>query len=373
MKTVNFDLTQDQEMLKSLAERFVTDRYDVARRREYLDEPQGFDARGWQLLGEIGIIAAPFSADEGGLGLDAMGIAVIHEALGHGLAVEPLIESVLTAGRLFAALASPQQRNRWLDSVVSGQARLSLAHAERGSRNGSVYVATSAQERAGQTVLSGQKPFAISGYGADAHIVSARHDGAPADSTGWAFYLVMADAAGVEATPWRLADGSRAALLKFDEVAAEPLGSAQQAPLALANAERLASLARSAEALGIMERMFSDTLDYLRTREQFGQPLGKFQAIQHRMAAQYAVLTQARALVELAVVKQGEAGFARAVHGARAFVAGHSLELGHEMIQFHGGMGVTDELALGFAHKRLLVLSRWPDDAGNTLDSYIDS
>ncbi|WP_239806201.1 acyl-CoA dehydrogenase family protein [Croceicoccus hydrothermalis] len=370
---MNFDLTEDQEMLKAVAERFVTDRYDVERRRQYLDEAGGFGAENWSLLGELGIIAAPFDEALGGLDLDATGVAVVYEALGRGLFVEPLIENALMAGRVFAAIADEAQRTKWMDAILSGEKRLAMAHAERGSRNGSLCVRTRADVSGKDATLCGHKPFVVAGFNADAYIVSARHDGGPSDASGWAFYLVPADARGLTVKPWRMADGSMAATLDFDETPAIVLDAGENAADVLTSVETLVSLARSAEMLGIMERMFADTLDYLRTREQFDQPIGKFQAIQHRMAAQYAILTQARALVELAVVKEAKPEFAKAVDGARAFIAGHALEMGHEMIQFHGGMGITDELALGFGHKRLLVLSRWPDDADTALDRYIDA
>ena len=134
----------------------------------------------------------------------------------------------------------------------------------------------------------------------------------------------------------------------------------------------LASLARSAEMLGIMERMLAETQEYLRTRNQFGTSLGKFQAIQHRMVTQYTVIEQGRALLNLAQVSWGKPEFARAVAGVRAYLALNAIELGHEMIQFHGGMGVTDELSVGGAHKRLLLLSRWPVDPDTALDCFAE-
>jgi alkylation response protein AidB-like acyl-CoA dehydrogenase len=164
-----------------------------------------------------------------------------------------------------------------------------------------------------------------------------------------------------------MADGSMAAELTLDDVPAIRLAGGLAA---LAEAEALATLARCAEALGIMERIFQETLAYLRTREQFGAPLGSFQAIQHRMVAQYAVIERGRALLDLALVSWGSADFARNAQGARAYIADASVTLGHEMIQFHGGMGVTDELAVGGGHKRLLVLSRWPEPPLAALDRY---
>ena len=158
-----------------------------------------------------------------------------------------------------------------------------------------------------------------------------------------------------------------AAALTLDDAPATRLDGGLSA---LADAEAFAALARSAEALGIMERIFQETIDYLRTREQFGARLGSFQAIQHRMVTQYSVIERSRALLNLALVSWQTEDFVRNVQGARAFIADASVTLGHEMIQFHGGMGVTDELAVGGGHKRLLVLSRWPEPPLAALDRY---
>ncbi|WP_068071628.1 acyl-CoA dehydrogenase family protein [Novosphingobium lentum] len=369
---MNFDLSEDDEMLKALAERFVSDRYDLDRRRAYLAEPQGFARDNWALLGELGLIGALFEADDGGLGLDATAVATVFEALGRGLVVEPLIENVLLAGRLFAAGATDSLRGDWLPRLLDGSARVALAHVEAGARNGNLWVNARARPDGDGAVLSGTKDYVPCGSGADGYIVTARDAGAPGDANGLGLWFVPAEAPGLQASSWRMADGTMAVSLAFDNVAARRLTGGADL---LASAETLASLARAAEALGVMQRLFDDTLDYLRTRQQFGAPLASFQAIQHRMAAQYAAIEQSRALVELAIVSQPGAsqpgeGFATAVYGARAFIADASLMLGHEMIQFHGGMGVTDELAVGHGHKRLLVLSRWPEDGGAALDRF---
>jgi alkylation response protein AidB-like acyl-CoA dehydrogenase len=368
---VNFDLSEDEEMLKALTERFVTDHYDHDSRRAFLGEPGGFSGANWALLGELGLIAAPFPEDLGGLGLDATGIATVFEALGRGLVVEPLAEAVVMAGRLFAATAPQALRDEWLDALLSGEKRLALADAEARTRDGLVWVETTAVADGDGWRLTGTKPYCAAGGGADGYVVSARLSGAPGDAAGVALFLVAAGTPGAAARDWTMADGSVATSLDLTD-AVVPAGHrlGDDGLSAIAEASDLAALARSAEALGIMERMFRDTLDYLRTRDQFGSALGSFQAIQHRMVAQYAVIEQSRALLNLALVSwQGE-GFAQAVRGARAFIADASVELGHEMIQFHGGMGVTDELAIGGGHKRLLVLSRWPEGPLTALDRY---
>lgn len=368
---MNFDLSEDEEMLKALTERFVTDHYDHDSRRAFLGEPGGFSGANWQLLGELGLIAAPFPEEMGGLGLDATGIATVFEALGRGLVVEPLAEAVVMAGRLFAMTAPEALQGEWLDALLTGEKRLALAHAEAKSRDGLVWVETSAMAEGDGWRLTGTKPYCAAGGGADGYIVSARISGEPTDADDVALFLVPAGTPGAATRDWTMADGSVATSLELDGVIV-PAGNrlGEDGLTAIAEASDLAALARSAEALGIMERLLAETIDYLRTRDQFGAALGSFQAVQHRMVAQYAVIEQSRALMNLALVSWGSDAFSQAVLGARAFIADASVELGHEMIQFHGGMGVTDELAIGGGHKRLLVLSRWPEGPQAALDRY---
>lgn len=367
---MNFELSEDEEMLKALAERFVSDRYDHDNRRVFLSEPHGFPQLNWRKLGEIGLLAAPLPAVIGGLDLDATAIATIFEALGRGLVVEPLAEAAVLAAGLFARTAPEALRAHWGGSLLTGTKRFALAHAEDGARDGSIWIETSARSEGGEVTLSGSKPYCVAGGGADAYVLSARTSGSASDPEGVALFLLPADSAGLQVREWRLADGSMACALSFDGVRIPADHRLSGGAEAIAEAQDVATLARTAEALGIMERLFSDTLDYLRTREQFGAPLGSFQAIQHRMVAQYAAIEQSRALLNMALVSWGSDRFARTLHGARAFIAEASLTLGHEMIQFHGGMGVTDELAIGGGHKRLLVLSRWPESPLTALDRY---
>lgn len=367
---VNFDLSEDQLMLKALAERFILDHYDHDKRRAYQAESPGFSYDNWRTLGEIGLLAAPLPESCGGLGLDATGIATLCEALGFGIVVEPLTESMLCAGRLFAAGAEAALRDQWMDTLISGQRRIAVAHAEEGYRDNRIWITTTAQPQGDGYVLNGQKPYVIAGSHADGFIVSARVSGAPGERAGVGLFLVPANSAGLIQRDWPMVDGLYAAHLQLHNVHI-PQSHRLSGDLAnLTETDVMAALARTAESLGLMQRLFNDTLDYLKTREQFGTAIGSFQAIQHRMVAQYAAIEQSRALVMRALVCEQTPDFAAAVDGARAYVAEASVTLGHEMIQFHGGMGVTDELAIGAAHKRLLMLSRWPESAHASLDRY---
>ncbi|RVQ66578.1 acyl-CoA dehydrogenase [Croceicoccus ponticola] len=367
---MNFELNEDEEMLKAVVERFVLDRYDVESRRTYLGEAGGFSAENWALLAELGVMAVPLPEDFGGLGLDATALAVTFEALGRGIVVEPVLESAVLPALILANCNNADLAERWIGELASGEKRIALAHAEANARSGSTWIETRAVEQDGSVTLDGSKAYAIAGGSADAFLVSARFSGNPGDADGWSLFLVPADATGLRIEQWRLADGTWTASLDLSAVTVGADARIDCNADQVVHIRALASLARSAEALGIMEAMFAETLDYIRTREQFGTPLGTFQVIQHRMADQYAALEQSRALIELATVNAGEPSFARHVAGARAFIAETSLALGHEMIQMHGGMGVTDELSIGQGHKRLLVLSRWPEPPTATLDRF---
>jgi len=350
-------------MLKAVSQRFVTDRYDLERRRAYLASPTGFSPENWSLLGAMGLIAAPFDEAHGGLGASQTDVALIAEALGHGLVVEPWIEAVLVAGRFFVESAPTQLLDQWVEGLLSGEKRLALAHREAGGRGRANRVETTAKRGSDGWHLNGTKAMVLAGTGADGFIVSAR---AGAEVR---YFLVPADAAGLEQSPYRLIDGSAACVLKLRNVfVADDNGLNADADL-LALIESRANIARCAEAVGILQMLFDTTRDYLRTRKQFSAPLASFQALQHRMVAQYAVIEQARALLDLAVMSE-EGSSDRAIAGARAFISEASITLGHEMIQLHGGMGVSDELNIGHGHKRLILLSRYPELAAVALDAY---
>jgi len=358
---VNFELSEDDAMLKALAERFVTDRYEGDARRGHDAEAQGFSSANWSLLGELGIIAGLGEHDA----LPVSAIAALFEAFGRGRVAEPLIENVVLAVRLFAATAPEPLRSDWLSDLLAGRRRIAVAHAEPNARPGCHSLATRAEFSQDQICLTGTKNCVPAGYGVDAFLVTANTcEDRPV------LLFLPANTRGIHVVDWRMADGSTAISLTFDSVSLPRSCQLDGDLVALDQAQTFANLARGAEAIGIMDRVLSNTIEHLRTREQFGIKIGSFQAIQHRMAMQYAVIEQARGLLNLSIVSHGTAGFAQSVAGLRAFLGPASIELGHEAIQFHGGMGVTDELAIGHYHKRLLVLSRWPDDPDAALDRF---
>jgi alkylation response protein AidB-like acyl-CoA dehydrogenase len=364
---MNFDLTEDQALLKAAVERFVSDSYggDLEARRAARLDPKGFVPAHWARLAESGVLALPVSAANGGLGSGRVDLMAAMEVIGRGLVAEPVLDAavialgLLDAGNALAVLAP----------ALAGDSLVVLAHAEREARYNLAHVATTAKPKGDGWVIDGAKTAIVAGGGADLFIVSARMSGATRDSDGIGFFLVPATAPGVDRRTYRLADGSVAAeiALRGVEVGADArLAGGLEALLPVVATARLAA---AAEMLGLMALLFDTTLAYVKTRTQFGQSLGSFQVIQHRMTDAYVLVEQARSQVIRAALAE-PADFARAAAGAKAFVADAALTVAHTAVQMHGGMGITDELVIGHALKRIRVLSLTFGDSNAALDDY---
>lgn len=368
---MNFDLTEDQALLKAAVERFVVDSYggDLDALRQARKTPAGFSAAHWARLAETGVLAMAVSADRGGLGSSRVELMLAMEALGRGVVAEPVLDVAIVAAALLDATADAAQQAAVLAPLMAGEAHIVLAHAEREARYNLAHVATVARRRGDAFVLDGSKVAVLSGGAADSFIVSARHSGATRDADGIGFWLVAADAAGVDRRPYRLADGSVAAeitLRGVDVGAGDRLDGGLAVLLPVVATARLAA---AAEMLGLMTLLFDTTLSYVKTRNQFGQPLGAFQVIQHRMTDAYVLVDQARSQVMRAALAP-EDRFAAAAAGAKAMVCEAALAVAHTAVQMHGGMGITDELVIGHALKRIRVLALTFGDAVSALDDY---
>ena len=295
ISAVQFAYNEDQILLRSSVDRFVASRYGLAERKRHRAEPAGYSLANWQELADLGLLGLMFSADDGGLSGGARDIAAVMESLGNGLVVEPVLEQVVVAGRILAEMGSPAQKREWVPKVIAGGARCALAHFEHAARFNIADVRTRVQSRPGGWVLNGDKSVVPWASAANLWIVSAREHGDPDDPNGIGFFLVPADAAGIERRDFLMADGGHASSIRFRGVVAS-------ARLAGAFDEfsrciELGRLAAGAEMIGIMSTMFDSTLEYLRTRKQFGATLASFQAIQHRVAGLYIRLEQARSQV----------------------------------------------------------------------------
>ena len=363
---VNFELDEEQGMVRDLVTRFVGDRSGLEARVRARREPAGFSADNWRMLAELGLLTLPFGTDAGGMGGGSVELVTVLEELGRGLVAEPYLSDLLLAGRLLERAGTPAQRAAWLPAILSGERRLALAHMERAARFNPLFVQCRASPRGEHGTLLGAKTFVQAGLGADAFILSARHSGKADDPDGLSLWLVRANAKGLESHAYRLIDGSVAVELQLHEVEGERLAGGAMELLAAFDEARIAACA---EMVGIMATLFEVTLEHLRTRRQFGQPIGSFQAIQHRMADQYAALEQSRSQLLRAALMPGEC---TAIAGAKAFISAAAIRLAEDCVQFHGGMGVTDELVIGHGHKRILLLASLLGDSESELRRYVE-
>ncbi|MCG8441049.1 MAG: acyl-CoA dehydrogenase [Caulobacterales bacterium] len=367
---MDFEFTEEQRLLTQTVERFAADRYGNGQRARYVETEAGFSQENWRLLAETGVLALPFSEESGGFGGTAVDVMCVMTALGKQLAVEPLLGGPILAGSLLDRAGADAQKRRWAPLIMDGAAHLALAHAEKEARYHLDHVRAQFSLSAGRARLTGTKTFVLAAGAADGFLVSAVPADAQAGATDRAsairLFLVAADAPGLERRDYRLMDGSIACALTLRNAEGAPMSGSFAD---LVGAVSLTKIAACAEMLGVMERLFEDTLEHLKTRRQFDQPLSAFQVIQHRMADLYASLELARSqLYRAAASDPGDADHARAVSGAKAYISEAAITLAEECVQLHGAMGVTNELIIGHGLKRVRVLAAMFGDAAAELD-----
>ena len=363
---MNFELDEEQGMVRDLVARFVDSRSNLDARTRARSTPEGFSTANWRMLGDLGLLALPFGTDIGGMGGGLVELITVMEGFGAGLITEPYLPDLLLAARLLERAGTAAQKAAWLPAIMCGERRLALAHMERAARFNPLFVECRATAQRDGTTLLGTKTFVQAGAGADAYIVSARTSGGADEPDGLSLWIVAADAPGLERQPYRLLDGSAALELRLHDTPAERLEGGAAALLETFDEARIAACA---EMVGVMTMLFEATLEHLRTRKQFGQPIGSFQAIQHRMADHYAALEQSRShMLRTALLPKD----ASAVAAAKAFIGAAAIRLGEDCVHLHGGMGVTDELVIGHGHKRILLLASLLGDSESELSRYVE-
>ncbi|MEE4206951.1 MAG: acyl-CoA dehydrogenase [Erythrobacter sp.] len=359
---MNFDLSEEQEMFRSSVERFAAP-IDVEARRKLRRHEGGYDRARWESLAELGLIALAAGEDAGGMGGTPLDLALVAEAIGKANAPDPWLE----LGVLPTLLLDRGRAHGALEKVLAGESIATLAWTERAQRYSLAAKATRA-ERDGQGFrITGEKTMVLGAALADLFVVTADLDGETRA------FLVAADAEGLEMRPYRLADGSIAGEIRLTRV------SVSEAALLDLDAEALGEIASeirlhaSAEMVGLSQRLLDETLRYVKEREQFGVPIGSFQALQHRLVEAYARLEQSRSILYRAAMGARDAegsGWQRAIAGAKAYIGENADAIAREAVQMHGGMGITDELAIGHAMKRVMVLARLFGDTDSALAEY---
>jgi len=373
---MDFDFTEEQRLLQDSVVRFLEKNYSFETRREIVASRVGYSPVAWEGLASLGMLGVPVPADRGGFGGGGVETMIVMEALGRHLSVEPYLGTVVMAASCVATVGTVEQKDYLLPLVMDGSMRLACGFGEPGSRYDLNHVETTAREDGGFWVLNGSKSVVMHGAVADLLIVSARTAGGPTDREGVSLFFVNPAEDGVSGREYPTYDGMRAADIGFEDVRVSGdslIGVAGNGlPVVELTVDR-AIAALCAEAVGIMEALHAATLDYLKTRQQFGVPIGRFQALQHRMVDMLMHCEQARSMALLAAVKVDDPNPVerrRAVSAAKELVGRASRAVAQEAIQLHGGMGMTDELIVGRYVKRLTAIDTTFGDADHHLERF---
>ncbi|MEC9344034.1 MAG: acyl-CoA dehydrogenase family protein [Pseudomonadota bacterium] len=368
---MNFQLTDDQRMLAETLEKFLRDNYPLDKRHAIAASEEGFSREMWAQFAELGVIGALFDERAGGFGGSGTDLMVVFEALGRALVVEPFLPT-LVAGSLIAECGDDAQR-AILEEIIAGETWVAFAHGEPDSRYELEQVSTRAEKAGSGWKVTGNKSVVLGGAAAGLLVVSARTSGETASPHGISLFLVDAKAAGVSMRSYGTVDGYPAAEIALDGAEGELLGGQDAAFDAIEAAVARGILALGAEALGAMEVAKDQTVEYMHTRKQFGIIIGKFQALQHRMADVLIELEQMRsALINAAAHLDGPRD-TRERHAAAAkhLVGRIGRLVAEEAIQIHGGMGMTWEYPVGHYAKRITMIDHIFGDADHHLERYI--
>ncbi len=353
---MDFDFSDDQEMLRDSVKKWVDKAYTFDRRREVV-KAGGFSKEAWGNLAELGLTGLAVPEAHGGMGFGPVDAMVVMGELGRGIVLEPFAAVALVATTLLAA-APAEVAGEWLEGIAAGNRRVVLAHQERRARYRLAHVETTATEADGAWTLEGRKTVVPAGAHADAFIVPARVSGGADDAAGIALFLVKKAETGVAVEAYPTQDGACAADVVLNGARAVQLLPAGAAFPALEHAIDVGIAALCAEAVGAMDKLVEVTVEYMNTRKQFGVTIATFQALKHRIADVKMNLELARSMSFFATLKLGEAPDARRLAISQAKVQlGESMRfVGQQCIQLHGGIGVTDEYIASHYFKRLTVM-----------------
>ena len=370
---MDFSLNEVQEMLADSIDKFIQNDYDFDTRQKYAASEKGYSDEVWQMFAELGWTAVPFSEADGGFDGGPIDIMVVMRRLGKGLVVEPYLANIVLAGGILKRAASDEQKQKWLHPVIAGDMQAALAFTEPQARYEIANIATTARQDGDDWVLNGCKGFVINGGTADVLIVPARTGGDSRDEDGITLFAVDAKSDGLSHSAYHTVDGLRAAELELDNVRVASdalLGEVGGGYAALAATIADATLAVCAEAVGIMQLLRDKTVEYSKSRSQFGVPIGSFQALQHRMVDMLTECEQAESLLLWAAMThaQGGAEAQRAISSIKYLVGSSGQRVGEEAVQIHGGMGVTWELDVAHYFKRLTAISQLFGNADWHLD-----
>ena len=358
---MNFELSDEQRMIQQNVERFVEDNYDLNTRVALSSKSPGFSTEYWQSMAELGWLGLPFEEEDGGFGGNQIDVLVVMEQFGRGLVLEPYLASIVMGGGALKRGGSEALKREMLPGVIEGSLQLAFAYAEMQSRFDLDDVMTSARKEGENFILNGQKSMVQNAETADQIVVTARTSGGQVGQQGITLFLIAADAEGLSRDNFPTVDGLRASEITLENVsvgAERILGKVDQGFNILQSVANDAMLALGAEAVGAMEVLYKDTVDYTQQREQFDHPLSEFQVLQHRMVDMFMEYEQCKSLLYRATMEtiQDPEAAQRTIHALMHLIGKSGLFIGENAVQLHGGMGMTEELRIGHYFKRLLAI-----------------
>ncbi|MGN6115652.1 MAG: pimeloyl-CoA dehydrogenase small subunit [Nitrobacter sp.] len=366
---MDFDLTEEQRLLKESVDGLLADSYDFESRKKYAKEKGGWSKAVWSKLAEQGLLGLPFSEEEGGFGGGAVETMIVMEALGRALVLEPYLATVVIGGGFLRHGGSAAQKAAHVPGIVDGSKTLAFAQLEKNSRYDLADVATTAKKKGDGWIIDGEKFVVLNGETADTFIVTARTKGGQRDRNGIGVFLVPANAKGVSRKGYPTQDGLHAADVTFTgvEVGADAvLGDAENGLPLVEQVVDDARIALCAEAVGAMDESLKTTVEYIKTRKQFGVPIGSFQVLQHRAADMFVALEQARSMAMFATMAaefDDAKERANAIAAAKVQIGKSGKFVGQQSIQLHGGIGMTMEAKIGHYFKRLTMIENTFGDA----------
>ena len=358
---MDFTFNEEQSLIQDQVDQFVQKEYDWETRQALSNSDLGFGIDNWKKFAELGWLGISVSEDNGGYGGTAIESMLIMEAFGKGLVVEPFLETVIMSASLIDDHGSDQQKSSVLEPAIAGEMQLALAYAEPQSRFNLSDLVTEAKLDGDNYILNGYKSVVMNGPSANKFIISARTSGTQLDESGISLFLVDSESTGLDKTDYKTVDGRRASDLSIENVSVPKdnlIGQQDKGFEILDSAIDKAILAISAEAVGAMEVLYKTTVEYTKTREQFGTAIGKFQVLQHRMVDMFMEYEQCKSLLYMATMKheEGSPDAKKAISGLKYQVGKAGKFIGQQAVQLHGGMGVTDELNVGHYFKRLTTV-----------------
>ncbi len=375
---MDFEYSEDQVLLKESVDRFVQNHYGFEQRKNLIKTEEGFSEKNWSQFAELGWLGMPFPEAYGGFGGTPVETMIVMEAFGAGLVVEPYLSTIVLGGGAVQIGGSEEQKKEILPAVAEGRMKLALGFAERQSRYNLADVETRAQRDGESYVLNGMKGVVLGAPSADRFVVVARTDGDSRDPEGITLFLVDKGASGLRVRGYPTADGGRAGELFLENVRVGPeavLGPVGGGLPVLETVIDRAIAAVCAEAVGAMRALNDLTLNYIKTREQFGQPIGRFQVLQHRMVDMFIAHEEAKSMAMMAAIRASEDDERerkRAMSAAKVQIGKSARYVGQQGIQLHGGIGMTEEYAAGHYFKRLTMIERSFGDTDHHLKRFAD-